>query len=295
MSEVWAIVLNFRTAERTLTCLNSLFEEGVRDVVLVDNSEDGGKSLREIDAGLQVAGEIAERVRTIASSENLGFAAGVNRALSVICETGPADVLLLNSDARLGRGALAALLAALNCDPAVGVVAPLLAGRNGRVECPRRFYRRRLALLSRREGAGRQRYLSGACLLLSRRIVRPALLDEDFFFYGEDVALAADVERLGLAQVVVEDGLAIHEGSGSSRNGSLFYEYHVNLGHWLLAGKLALGRTDFILACMGRMLILPARASLRSLRNRTATPLIAFWMATGDIVRGRFRRLTPPV
>jgi GT2 family glycosyltransferase len=66
--------------------------------------------------------------RWLAARQNLGFAGGINRALS---ETTAPFVLLLNPDAQPMPGALAALLEGFSLHPEAAGLAPRLLGRDG--------------------------------------------------------------------------------------------------------------------------------------------------------------------
>ncbi|GAB1594494.1 glycosyltransferase family 2 protein [Lysobacter claricitrinus] len=280
---VTAVVLNYRTPEKTLACLASLVAEGIEKIVLVENSGDGGASLDAMRIGLD--GLIARGIdlATLDPHCNLGFAAGVNLALRLIEARGATPVLLMNSDARLTRGSLVALVEALGDAP---VVSPCIE-IGGVPSSPRLYYQRFFATLTVRRVWGSVPYIAAACLLLSDELVAPDLFDEDFFFYGEDIALGAKLQRLDKACVVVSNARATHEGAGSSRRGSMFYEYHINRGHWLLARKLTVDRSRYALALLGRSFTLTLRALYRCVRLRSVNPLRGFLLATRDAMGGR--------
>lgn len=289
VSDVIAVVLDYRTPAKTLACLESLQAEGLARVVLVENSEDGGATLEALRPGLarlQLAGLVVE---VLDPGRNLGFAAGVNLALRHVQAQGAAPVLLLNSDARLEPGALQALRAAVA--GGADLAAPLLCSSSHAAMAPVFHYQKYLALLTSAPLWGSFAYITGACMLLAPSLLRPQLFDEDFFFYGEDVMLGAALAREGRRCVVVHEARVQHEGSGSARNGSFFYEYHINRGHWLLGEKLFAGSGRRGVALTGRLLCLSLRAALRSLRMGSRVPLSAFAKATA----GYFRRSRPAV
>jgi len=293
MNDLTAVVLNFRTPDKTLACLQSLAAEGIVRIVLVENSQDGGATLAVMRSGLQMLDERGVQVDIVDEGRNLGFATGVNRALARVQARGATPVLLLNSDARLESGALALLKEALNTG--ADMAAPLIAVPGHETRTPRFYYQKYLAMLTQHPVAGSFSYITGACMLLAADIAKPGLFDEDFFFYGEDVMLGADLAKRGKICVVVKDenSRVVHEGSGSARNGSLFYEYHINRGHWLLAHKLGKGNLGYTWMLVGRALMLTLRAFVRSVRFGSATPLCAYWMATMDVRAGRCRDLMP--
>ena len=275
VSDVVAVVLDYRTPGKTLACLQSLRAEGLVRVVLVENSEDGGATLEALRPGLAQLQQQGLSVEILDEGRNLGFAAGVNLALRHIQSHGAAPVLLLNSDARLEPGALQALRAAVA--GGADLAAPLLCSPGHAPMAPVFHYQRYLALLTQRPVWGSFAYITGACMLLAPSLLRPRLFDEDFFFYGEDVMLGATLAREGRRCVVVPEAHVLHEGSGSARNGSYFYEYHINRGHWLLARKLAQGSGDRLAAQLGRVLALSGRTLLRALRSRSWVPVRAYW------------------
>lgn len=292
LDQVTAVVLNFRTPEKTIACLYSLLDNAVDRIVLVENSEDQGASLVAMRVELEELRSRGASIEVIDEGRNLGFSAGVNRALARILEKGGGDVLLLNSDARLATGAIPELVDAVRRGACIA--APMLTAGEGESRTPCLHYQRYLALLTDKTLWGSFAYLTGACMLLSRSIAKPGLFDEQFFFYGEDVMLGADMDRRGLVCMVAPGSRVVHEGTGSARNGSLFYEYHINRGHWLLAVKLAHGRIGLAAGLIGRAVVLPLRALVRSARLRNLNPARGLWMATCDTMRGRLRTLTPP-
>lgn len=286
-----AVVLDFRTPARTLDCLQSLAAEGIRRVVLVENSEDDGTSLRAMQAGLDDLRALEVAIDVLDGGLNLGFAAGVNRALAHIRQQDVANILLLNSDARLMPGCLGEMAAALRSGADFAV--PMLIGPTGERLCPVRHYQRHTAIVSRYALPGATAYATGACMLLSAAIAESDLFDEDFFFYGEDVAMSATLRASGGRWAVAKRGEVMHEGSGSARNGSLFYEYHINRGHLLLARKLTKPGFGRRAAVLGRCIFLPLRALVRSAKARTTVPLQGLCMALVDCANGRIKAMTP--
>jgi GT2 family glycosyltransferase len=289
MDELAAVVLHFRTPGKTLDCLHSLAGEGIRRVVLVDNSEDGGASLQAMQAGLASLRKPGIAIDVLDEGRNLGFAAGVNLALAHVRRQGGADVLLVNSDARLLPGGLATLIAALRSG--ADAVAPMLVSPGGGKHSPVAYYQKHTAVMTRRALPGSLAYVTGACLLLSRAVAEPDLFDEDFFFYGEDVMLSAKFQAQGRRWAVPENAEVLHEGAGSARKGSLFYEYHINRGHLLLARKLSpsTGRHSVV-----QVMFLLVRAMIRSIRSGSTVPIMGLRMAFLGRAEGQSVRPDPP-
>lgn len=266
---VIGLTLNYRDAVRTSRCITSLLSDGATAVLVWDNSEDGGscaQTLREHWQG-------DRRVILEESGRNLGFAAGVNRGIDRILARWPgAWVMLINNDATLLPGALAALTRALVDHPEAVIAYPRV-NHGGRV-IGTIFYQRHFALLSfDKPLPGSFPYPSGSALLIAPERITLPLFDEDFFMYGEDMMLGW---RLGPNRMAhVPEVLAWHEGSASSRNSSAVYEIRIAAGHWLLGRKLARSPFDRAVLTLGRSLGLAARAVLRAIRTRSLVPLRA--------------------
>lgn len=290
---VVGLTLHFRTPVQTLSCLHSLHAEGIRHAVVVDNSEDGGKSLATMQAHLSQLKASGLKIEVVTSERNLGFAQGVNAGLTRAVATRASSVLLINSDARLERGALAALVQGLSN---AQVSIPLVRPRPGAPAASLfGHYQRMFALVLRKHQPGCLSYPSGCCLLLRAETAVSPLFDQDFFFYGEDVMLGCNLRARGVDVVECPSAVILHAGSGSAQNGSLFYEYHLNRGHWLLARKLAENRFEMVVFLAARCVTLPLRATVRSMQFRSWVAWKGLIAATFDAVRGRRRSFTPPV
>ncbi|MBK0053338.1 glycosyltransferase family 2 protein [Stenotrophomonas sp. S39] len=290
MNPTIAIVLHFRNAARTHRCIASLSAAGVERVTIVDNSADEGASLCELKEVL--TREEAGVVSYLEPGINLGFAGGVNLALAETARPCQENVLLLNSDAVISGEAINSLEEALH--QGAVLAAPMIM-EGGSLKSPACFYHGLLGLITRRPIPFSRTYLTGACLMVHGDFVQTPLFDPSFFFFGEDVLLSHRVLQLRHATAVTTGEPIRHEGSGSSVKGSVFYEYHINRAHLLLAARLYEDQPLLkALAFACRIFILPVRAMWRSLKLNSASPLVGMALACSDIVRRRIRPLTPP-
>ena len=124
--KVDVVVVTYNTAAVTVAALRNLLDhdQGVDlEIIVHDNASEDGTV-----AALQ--SEIPE-ASVVGGTENLGFAGGVNRALS---RSSAPFVLLLNSDAWPEEGAIAALVTAAEAQPVAAAVAPRLERPDGRLE-----------------------------------------------------------------------------------------------------------------------------------------------------------------
>jgi hypothetical protein len=181
--------------------------------------------------------------------------------------------LLINNDAEATPGMLPELLKFMREHDRTAVAAPMIDTGHKRIAYS--WYHRLTGLMFSQHVIGTFPYLSGCCLLVDRRIIGDGLFDEDFFMYGEDVALSWRLRLAGFEKDCVNDAIVRHEGVGSSHQGGFFYEYHLARGHILLARKLSMHRWETPLLYFGRLLTISARAIVRAIRFRTFVPIKA--------------------
>lgn len=160
---------------------------------------------------------------------NLGFAAGVNRALDSLAERGLAgsDVLLLNPDAVVTRESIDLLQRELHRDHGVACVAPdQRHPDNGLPErvawpfpSPGAAWLGALGLgrLDRRRG-----FVIGSVLLLSADAVADVgRFDERFFLYAEETDWQFRAFKRGWRTLLVSEAFATHVGGGTSEDPGL--------------------------------------------------------------------------
>lgn len=288
---ITGLVLHFRTPDKTLACLRSQQLEGISKIVVVDNSEDGGQSIAAMQDELAALRNAGLEVEVLNPGRNLGFASGVNAGLAHITTKQHSHVLLINSDAQLKPDALNHMRVTLETAP---IVAPRIAQGSQSPTSPFAYYDRLLGLITNTPKVMPLRYASGCCLLIHANRASSPLFDQDFFFYGEDIMLGFTAEQCQVFEQECSQASVLHATSSSSRNGSIFYEYHINRSHWLLPRKLARNPLERFIFVAARCITLPLRALVRSLRFRSLVAWKGFFTATIDVLRGRCRSFTPP-
>jgi hypothetical protein len=284
---VFAIVVNYRTAEMTVDAVRSLLDgalDGVDlDVLIVDNGSGDGS------AGLLRAAFPGQR--HFSTPRNLGYAGGNNVALRALLAGLPQDlnpcrsyVLLLNSDVIVEEEALALCLDFLQRHPEVAIVGPRVTLPDGRLDLAcrrafptpssgfwkltglaRRFPRSarlagyNLTYLDEFQRAEVDSVMGAFMLLRLQAILHAGLLDEGFFFYGEDLDWSYRIKAHGWKVVYYPAARVHHLKGGTSRRDSsrmivefyramwLFYRKHyaerrLLLLEWaVLAGIVARG------------------------------------------------------
>jgi N-acetylglucosaminyl-diphospho-decaprenol L-rhamnosyltransferase len=238
--KVYGIVVSYNSAADLPMSLGSLERLPVSRTIVVDNSS--------TDASLQIASRYTSEVL---SMPNVGFGKAINAAVAYAPD---ADAyLLLNPDCALTPEGYAPLCQALETDPGLGVVAPLMRYPDGRLGIssgpeasvakewlaalrvdhlvPRRLksallrsrlLRRRIPMLAYldtgpsdpiREVA----WVSGFCMLIRATAWRSVGgFDPDFFLYFEDVDLCKRLRRHNWTVASVGTSIADHRESTST-------------------------------------------------------------------------------
>ncbi|MGC4894578.1 glycosyltransferase family 2 protein [Micromonospora sp. DT31] len=217
MTTLGIAVVNYRSAADTAGLVRSILAHHHDPdlkvaVALVDNSDEHHR-LAEVAAFAHRHGLVA---RVLHGHGNVGYAAGNNLAGRWLCDAGADVIWVLNPDARITGGALAAaarlgpagdcVIGATTCQDTSGVRRPdlgavdLWTGRSGRPPGPRTLT-----------------YVAGHSVLLTRTAFeRLDGFSEEFFLFYEEADLAVRCARLGVPVRVLPDLLVTHAGGGAT-------------------------------------------------------------------------------
>lgn len=239
-----AVVVHYRDAASTLRCVASLRRQRPAPwIVVVDNDSPDG-------SGADVAAALrgADDVEVLRSPRNGGFGAGCNLGLAAALRRLPTleHALLLNPDAELDDGALAAMRATqrrrdadvVGCRIVDAAGAPWF--ENGRI--PRWTLSGFHAPADAREEhpAG---FVSGACMLLAGSMLRAGLrFDERYFLYCEDADLCEQVRARGGSVWLTRAARAVHVGGGSQPGEAVLGELTAARLYWLTRAKALFAR-----------------------------------------------------
>jgi len=214
LTDLSIIIVSFNARvdlERCLGSLRAAPPAATHEILVIDNGSTDGSA---------DAARAWPEARVIDAGANLGFARANN--IGIRASAG-ANILLLNSDTVVARGAIDRLLAELEHDAAVAVVGPRLVDDAGRAELS---FGRMMGPLNElrqkwisRSGAvdalTRQRqhpdWVSGACLLVRRSDAEAVGgLDERYFMYAEDVDFCAAIRARGRNILFTPDVEVVH-------------------------------------------------------------------------------------
>ncbi len=265
-ARVAAVVVDYDAGDLLDACVRSLFDDGVREVVVVENG-DASTARRVLDA---------LSVPLVATGRNIGYGAGANRGIAASGDT--EYVLVCNPDLRVHPGAAGRLAAALDAHPDWAIVGPRIVDPTG-AEYPsvRRFPsvldaagHALLALVlpdnrfSRRyrDEVGDQLravdWVSGACFCARRSALEElGGFDEAYFMFAEDIDLCWRAHRAGWGVGVEPHAMVTHLQGASRRR----HPYRMLVAHHRSALRFEARRAEGI-----ERLAIPAAAAVLALR-----------------------------
>jgi GT2 family glycosyltransferase len=217
------IIVNWNTRDLLRDCLASV-QAGLgpleAEIWVVDNGS--------TDGSIQMLMDKFPDLRLISNPDNRGFAAANNQALARALGR---HVLLLNTDTLVHGSVLPDAVRWLDDNPQVAVLGPRILNREGSVQgsasaFPSLYRLARQTLgLHKREAPNRGQtaqhraeVISGCAMFVRRAaMARVGLLDERFFFYGEETDWCRRFDRAGWGVVYAPLGDITHFGGGSAR------------------------------------------------------------------------------
>ena len=291
--ELAVVVVNWNGRHDLGDCFASLRESGFPDqrIIMVDNGSQ--------DDSVAWTAMHHPEVEIVETGENLRWAGGNNVALRMLRDEGfDGCILLLNNDTIVPGGSLTRLVAGLKDDEVAWAATPRICYAD---DPSRAWYDG--GVVGRWSGwirhAGirkltgkldpKPRYVdygTGCALLLAPRVLREVgLLDEGYFFYGEDADYSLRITEAGGRILHVPSALVLHKvsssvGSQSPRKVWLRSRSHIRLlrEHWPRSSWPVLGITQ--------LAYLSGHAAWHLAHGRLATAL-AVWEGALDELRDR--------
>jgi GT2 family glycosyltransferase len=231
------------------------------EVVVVDN-DSGDDSVEHIRKAIE-AGGWKDWCQLLSSEKNLGFAGGNNLGIRHAWQryddagkARPDFVLLLNSDTIVHRGCLTRCIELMKSDSSIGALSCRLLNADGSLQVVCRKFPVPLRLVLGATGlpwklpkmfswadteyrswnmevdSGAPDWIGGAFMMLRREVLEQiGLLDEDFFFYGEDVELCYRVRQAGW-EIRYEPSVTTTHLGGSSSDESRMLSEAKRLARW---------------------------------------------------------------
>lgn len=225
------VVVNWNTRQLLRECLESVRANAPAsfELIVVDNGS--------TDGSVEMVRSDFPEVVLIANEDNRGFAAANNQGFAIARGT---NILLLNSDTVVHGDVLAESVRYLERNPEVGAMGCRVLNTDGTVQltCSRfpglvaqfmmasglwklkrpRFFGAYLMTDWQRDSEREVEVITG-CYLLVRRVLidQVGVLDEDFFFFGEETDWCLRMRKAGWKLMFAPVGTITHHGSASAR------------------------------------------------------------------------------
>lgn len=286
-SQLWIVIVNYRTAKLVVNCLHSLAPQ-------VDQLGGGQVIIAENDSGDGSAGLLNEAIEregwaawasVVPMPRNGGFAYGNNGGIAAALSgtKPPRYVMLLNPDTMVRPGAVRALVDFMEAHPDAGIAGSLLENAAGGVDVSAhripsplgelagaarlgplsRLLHRHAVSPPQRDEAHECDWVSGASMIVRRQVLEQiGPMDEGYFLYFEEVDFCCRARAAGWSVWYVPESRVLHlEGASTGirvtakRRAAYWYDSrrrffvtHHGVGGLLLADLLwAAGRLAFLL------------------------------------------------
>jgi GT2 family glycosyltransferase len=197
------IIVSFNQRDLLANCLRSLQREGGFptdwEILVVDNAS--------ADGSVEMLRQEFPTVTVIPNTTNAGFARANNQALRI---ARGGKLVLLNNDTVVKSDAMETMSAWLDTHPDTGVVGPKLLNADGSIQVQGsmigpHFWNANTPVETS--------FLRGAVWMFPRKTMdQVGLLDEQFFFYNEDIDYCLRVKKAGFRLIYCPDAEVIHYG-----------------------------------------------------------------------------------
>jgi N-acetylglucosaminyl-diphospho-decaprenol L-rhamnosyltransferase len=231
-ADLAVVVVNYNAGRHLVACLSSVYQAAgdlTVDVVVVDNAS--------FDDSLEQARTAHPAARILENPENRGFATAANRGVRA---TDAAFVLLLNPDAEITGGTLAALRKVADDRARAAVFGPLVRNPDGSIQpsarrvpgigqglahaflgrlAPGNRFSRAYTMADWDRASEREvEWVSGSAMLV-RRAAFDAVggFDEGYFMYVEDVDLCTRLRAAGWSVLFTPELEVTHQVGVSAR------------------------------------------------------------------------------
>jgi N-acetylglucosaminyl-diphospho-decaprenol L-rhamnosyltransferase len=224
-NDVVAVIVDYHADQVLVECVDSLLDNDVEAIVIVENGEVGSVPPSLLEPGIVL----------VSPGVNLGYGRGVNRGVAAARRS--KYVLVSNPDVVVHEGGVKALAEYLEGHREVGLVGPSILRPDGTVYPSRRVFpnvwlaglHAVLAPLWPTNPAtkryrstrsdGTVDWVSGACFLVRRSAFEEVGgFDERYFMFAEDMALCWQLREHGYQVAATSDAVVTHiEGVSRSR------------------------------------------------------------------------------
>jgi len=282
------VIINWNASKDTINCVNNLnlFIDNEASIYIVDNNS---------------AIEDREQLRSawndaiiILNEENFGYAGGNNVGICKAVKGGHEFILLMNNDARIEKKDFRLLVQAMDAEPKLGIVGPVIRDSPGGAilnaggkDIGRHYishFKKPLQL----DALYDVDYVSGTvCLIRAALFDTIGLLDEDYFFSGEvaDFCIRTKNAETCFRTAVQPLAEATHDLSASHGNRGGIYTYYTVRNRFLYIRKHL---RSSIPALFPYWTVLHLRHAFRCFQEKKKTELRMVLKGLAHGLRGKF-------
>ena len=297
------VIVNYNGGAMLVDCVHSALSEAVPapQIIVVDNGS--------VDGAIENLLGAVNGLTVLQNRCNAGFARAANQGIcrATAAPSSAEFILLLNNDAQLDSGALEAFAAGFDSLPNLAIAGGQLRYPDGRLQSafaplpsigeeilPRALLKLFLPVRFRRKTLDQNPLavpcVLGACLCVRRSVLpRLGLLDEDYFFFFEEIEWCRRAGRLGAEVYYLPQARALH-GHGQTanrfrgparveyqRSKLIFFRKTSNRAAYLLVSAIIVLRTA-VNALAGAVACIATLFVNRRLRRRVHTYwYLLFW------------------
>jgi GT2 family glycosyltransferase len=280
-ADLAVVIVNYNAGDYVSRCVASVLGStgGARvDVLVVDNASADGSAQR--------AARAHPEVRLIENAYNRGLSAAWNQG---ILNTSAPHLLLLNPDAEIWSGDLAAIVRTFQESPDVAVVGPVVRNADGTMYesgrkfptlpeaighaflgpfLPRNRFTRSYKITDWARTTEREvDWVSGSCWAVRRAALdEVGMMDESFFLYGEELDLCTRLRAAGWKVLFTPALEVVHEGGVSTGRSRATHLMHSASVYRYFRKHRARGWAKALLPLA--WVALRARAEIVALRDR---------------------------
>jgi GT2 family glycosyltransferase len=216
------IIVNYNGAAYIGSCIDSIKKSNVNfeyEIIVVDNNS--------YDTSKDILKSYLDDITLIENKTNNGFSKANNQGLA---KARGEYVFLLNNDTLLELKTLETLMQYYIDNPDTGAVAPKLLNKDSTLQAPGSTLGKGKF---RSQSAKKMRFISGAAFFTTKKILDDLKgLDENFFFYNEDIDLCLRIRKFGKELIYLPQAALIHFGGEATKTrkaGSIIEGYRGGL------------------------------------------------------------------
>ncbi|MFC1595800.1 glycosyltransferase family 2 protein [Candidatus Margulisiibacteriota bacterium] len=207
MTELSIIIISYKNISVLEQCLRSIYKNETAlknpELIVIDNNS--------ADGTVEFLQQNFPKITLIVNPDNKGFASANNQGLRIARGK---KVLLLNNDTIVLDNALSKMAAYLDSHPEIGLLGPKLLNEDGSIQAQGSILGPHFWNSPQPKETS---FLRGAALMTTQKAIsKVGLLDENFFFYNEDIDYCRRMLKAGYKVVYYPEAEITHYGGKTS-------------------------------------------------------------------------------